>query len=51
MSRTLSRTTASRGDLVQSIADLADKLAPPAGETGLGLDAIAFAGPRSGSPP
>jgi serine protease Do len=51
MNRTLSRTTASRGDLFQVIVDLAEKLAPSAGERGSSLDAIAFAASKPGSPP
>jgi S1-C subfamily serine protease len=51
MSRTLSRTTASRVDLFQGLADLAERLAPPPGERGQNLDMIALGAPRRGSSP
>jgi len=43
MSKALSRTATTRGDTFQIVADLADKLAPPAGERGTTLGALAVA--------
>jgi serine protease Do len=42
MSTALARTAATRADTFQAIADLADKLAPAAGERGTTLSAIAY---------
>ena len=45
MSTALARTAATRADTFQAIADLADKLAPAAGERGTTLSAIAYPAP------
>jgi len=51
MSKALTRTAATRGALVQAIADVADKLAPQPGDMGTSFDVIAYGTPPHGDTP
>jgi S1-C subfamily serine protease len=51
MRRELVRTAATRADLLQAAADLADRLGPAAGEHGLSLRQISPAGPEAPAAP